>query len=72
MNELKREDDEVVQKRNDMELNLRLRIQILTDILNSDSELKVQAVDREREEIEHATRKILLCIYCMSSNLCLK
>ena len=34
MNELKREGDEVVQKRNDMEL-------------------KVQAVDREREEIEH-------------------
>ena len=33
MDELKREDDEVVQKRNDMEL-------------------KVQAVDREREEIE--------------------
>ena len=34
MDELKRENDDVVQKRNDMEL-------------------KVQAVDREREQIEH-------------------
>ena len=34
MDELKRQGDEIVQKRNDMEL-------------------KVQAVDREREEIEH-------------------